>query len=111
MTNAEKFKMVFGGELDFASGLCDISTCDTCVFSNDNAKVCREKAAKFWSEEYVDKFIGYWVHWTDDRKDYCSCSECGYGDEGEVLLDNRTPFCPVCGTKMAGFREGNNEKL
>lgn len=43
---------------------------------------------------------GNWIQWTDDRKDYCSCSECGYGEEGEVILGNETPYCPICGAKM-----------
>ena len=28
---------------------------------------------------------GKWIHWTDDYKDYVTCSCCGYGEEGEVL--------------------------
>ena len=42
---------------------------------------------------------GKWIHWTDDYKDYCTCSTCAYGEEGEVLLKNATPHCPMCGTK------------
>lgn len=43
---------------------------------------------------------GHWIHWTDDRKDYVTCSCCEYGEEGEVLLNDKTPFCPMCGAKM-----------
>lgn len=43
---------------------------------------------------------GKWIHWTDDYKDYCTCSECGYGEEGEVLLKDKTPYCPYCGAEM-----------
>ncbi len=46
---------------------------------------------------------GEWIHFTDDFKDYAACSCCGYGEEGEVLLEDKTPFCPVCGADM---REG-----
>ena len=43
---------------------------------------------------------GKWIHWTDDYKDYCTCSCCEYGSEGEVLLSEKTPYCPICGAKM-----------
>lgn len=46
---------------------------------------------------------GNWIHWTDDYKDYVTCSCCEYGEEGEVLLSDKTPFCPICGADM---REG-----
>ena len=41
-----------------------------------------------------------WIHWTDDYKDYVTCSCCKYGEEGEVLLSDKTPFCPICGADM-----------
>lgn len=49
---------------------------------------------------------GEWIHFTDDFKDYAACSCCGYGEEGEVLLEDKTPFCPVCGADM---REGETD--
>lgn len=49
---------------------------------------------------------GEWIHFTDDFKDYAACSCCGYGEEGEVLLEDKTPFCPVCGADM---REAEDE--
>ena len=48
---------------------------------------------------------GKWIHWTDDYKDYVTCSCCGYGEEGEVLLSDKTPFCPICGADMRGDTE------
>ena len=45
---------------------------------------------------------GKWIHWTDDFKDYVTCSCCDYGEEGEVLLKDKTPFCPICGADMRG---------
>ena len=50
---------------------------------------------------------GKWIHWTDDYKDYVTCSCCEYGEEGEVLLSDKTPFCPICGADM---REGEDEE-
>lgn len=44
-----------------------------------------------------------WLHWTDDRKDYAMCPNCGYGEEGELLLSNITRFCPCCGAEN-GFK-------
>lgn len=41
---------------------------------------------------------GEWIYWTDDRKDYVKCSNCDYGEEGEVKYDEQTPYCPVCGS-------------
>lgn len=49
---------------------------------------------------------GKWIHWTDDYKDYVTCSCCEYGEEGEVLLSDKTPFCPICGADM---RESEGE--
>lgn len=49
---------------------------------------------------------GEWIHFTDDFKDYAACSCCDYGEEGEVLLEDKTPFCPVCGADM---REGETD--
>lgn len=43
---------------------------------------------------------GKWIRWTDDYKDYVTCSCCEYGEEGEVLLEDKTPFCPYCGADM-----------
>jgi hypothetical protein len=48
---------------------------------------------------------GKWIHWTDDYKDYATCSCCGYGEEGEVLLSDKTSFCPICGADMRGDTE------
>ena len=48
---------------------------------------------------------GKWIHWTDDFKDYVTCSCCDYGEEGEVLLKDKTPFCPICGADMRGDTE------
>jgi hypothetical protein len=50
---------------------------------------------------------GKWIHWTDDYKDYVTCSCCEYGEEGEVLLSDKTPFCPICGADM---RESENKE-
>ena len=43
-----------------------------------------------------------WIEWTDDYKDYVTCPSCGYGEEGEVLLKDKTPFCPICGEDLRG---------
>ena len=42
---------------------------------------------------------GKWLHCNDDRNDWSECSECGYGDEGEVKFGEETPYCPHCGSK------------
>lgn len=43
---------------------------------------------------------GKWIDWTDDRKDYCKCSVCDYGEEGEVPYGEEMPYCPWCGAEM-----------
>lgn len=42
-----------------------------------------------------------WLHENDDKFDWLVCSECGYGDEGEVFIGMETPFCPMCGARLA----------
>lgn len=54
---------------------------------------------------------GKWIHWTDDYKDYCTCSECGYGEEGELFLKNITPFCPYCGSYNGGEEDEDRKSL
>lgn len=47
---------------------------------------------------------GKWLHRNDDHNDWSECSECGYGDEGEVKFGEETPCCPYCGSRNE--REG-----
>lgn len=56
---------------------------------------------------YPERPKGKWIHWTDDYKDYCTCSECGYGEEGEVLFKDKTPYCPYCGSYNGGNDNGD----
>ena len=51
---------------------------------------------------------GVWVHHNDDYNDWYECSECGYGDEGEITT-NFPRHCPGCGARM--IKEGNNENV
>lgn len=46
-------------------------------------------------KEHEQKGIrkGKWLHGNDDLY---KCSECG----SEVLKNDRTPYCPICGAKM-----------
>lgn len=47
---------------------------------------------------------GKWIKCNDDCFDWYECSECGYGDEGELeysaMYDVRPNYCPHCGAKM-----------
>lgn len=43
---------------------------------------------------------GKWIHKNDDYNDWWVCSECGYGEEGEIGMNDVTPFCPHCGADM-----------
>lgn len=50
--------------------------------------------------EEVQKPHGAWLHRNDDYTDWLECSECGYGEEGEVKYGEGTNYCPNCGAKM-----------
>ncbi len=49
---------------------------------------------------------GEWCPQNDDYFDWYECSECGYGNEGEMQYsseyDVRTNYCPNCGADMRG---------
>ena len=76
-------------------------------------KVYQNSFVTFLSTETYDEVRrrlcrpkGKWNHYTDDRNDYVECSECHYGDEGEVKLGYPQKmgwrFCPHCGADMRG---------
>jgi len=48
---------------------------------------------------------GKWIHNNDDYNDWYECSECGYGDEGEITK-HMPRYCPVCGARM--IKEGDD---
>ena len=53
---------------------------------------------------YTEEFNQpHWIYWTDDYKDYATCSNCRFGEEGELLLENTTPYCPWCGSHMPKY--------
>lgn len=54
MTNAEKFKEVFGFDLAYEHGLCNMESCDICPFAKSVAGECSSKAYKFWNEKYEE---------------------------------------------------------
>jgi len=71
--------------------------CACCEYNGsgyDNAENC--KLIKSMPSVTPSRPKGKWIHWTDDYKDYVTCSCCEYGEEGEVLLSDKTPFCPNC---------------
>ncbi len=74
---------------------------------NTNRATMIYKAIKNLPSVTPSRSRGKWIHWTDDYKDYVTCSCCEYGEEGEVLLSDKTPFCPICGVDM---REGEDEE-
>lgn len=49
---------------------------------------------------------GKWISFTDDYRDYAKCSECDFGEEGEVYLEDITSYCPHCGKKMIFVEDG-----
>ena len=50
---------------------------------------------------------GHWIHKNDDVFDWFECSECGYGDEGEVNYGCGMKYCPNCGARMV---DDNNDR-
>ena len=67
--------------------------------------VCIEEEVKNLPPVLSQPLKGKWIHWTNDFKDYATCSCCDYGEEGEVLLEDKTPFCPMCGADMRGEKD------
>lgn len=54
MTNAEKFKEVFGYELLFENGICyNMSRCSICQY-NHEGKCDEEGALNHWNNEYKE---------------------------------------------------------
>lgn len=49
------------------------------------------------AEHHTNVAIGTWIGYTKDNKHYLKCSECDYGDKGEILLEMRNFYCPKCG--------------
>lgn len=72
---------------------------------------CAREFDRWWNQEEIyplQRPKGKWIHWTNDCKDYCECPERGYGSEGEVLLSERTSYCPHCGADMRGGEDENS---
>lgn len=83
-------------------------TCNSCLLSDGvRCAITGKKWEWDWGlkrrsdcplRESEERPSGKWIWWTDDKKDYVKCSECDYGEEGEVKLDEQTPYCPYCGS-------------
>ena len=50
MTNAEKFKEVFGFDIDYSHGICTVEICGKCPYYGQDE--CMGEANKFWDNEY-----------------------------------------------------------
>lgn len=104
---------------DMAIKLLEQQSCEDCISRAEtlrHGRLIYDDDGKGYVAVRVDEIIdlpsvtptrpkGKWIHWTDDYKDYVTCSCCGYGEEGEVLLSDKTPFCPICGADMRGDTE------
>ena len=78
-----------------------VGECACCKYNgSDNGTAENCKLIKSMPSVTSTRPKGKWIHWTDDYKDYVTCSCCEYGEEGEVLLSDKTPFCPICGAEM-----------
>lgn len=58
-------------------------------------------------DDAMKRRVGKWILWTDDYKDYCKCSVCDYGEEGEVLYGEESRYCPYCGAEMEREKQGH----
>ena len=53
MTNIEKFREVFGFEVNISDNFCNWLSCSTCPFNNDIIfGNCFKKANAWWESEY-----------------------------------------------------------
>ena len=66
----------------------------------DSPRNQRQMLEMLESVPAVQPKTGRWIWWTDDRKDYAKCSECCFGEEGEMFWSDVTRYCPNCGAKM-----------
>ena len=57
--------------------------------------------------EQAEPKAGHWIENNDDHYDWCECSECGYGAEGEITSERgvRFNYCPNCGADMVEPQE------
>lgn len=110
MTNAEKFKEVFGHMP------CSLTECNDCPFldTTNGERVCNEE--EYWDSEYKEstqtkkqiKKFGHWEkgkYWSEgcgmgeSYGYYYKCSECGKVVRGGYDVCGRN-FCSGCGAEM-----------
>ena len=91
-TNIEKFKEVFGLEIDDASD-CGFFDC-----TDRECKDCPVKNAKdWWNSEYQQKNIpAKWIthRRPDGEVSHFQCSSCNHHSVVKF------PYCPICGADM-----------
>lgn len=97
MTNAEKFKEIFGIEPD--CGRCNPFPCgpSNCKFW-DQCNAGNQHCASWWDWEFEEPRKG---HWKYDRA-IVRCSNCGRGYKDAFGRTSAITynFCPNCGAKM-----------
>jgi hypothetical protein len=99
MTNKEKFKEVFGLEIDDTSD---------CGFFNCTDRACKDCPVKdtkdWWNAEYKEPKTGHWNDIPNYKDIAWRCSECKH------FAAMKHNYCPCCGARMVEPQERSDKK-
>ena len=67
-------------------------------YTDEEVEQARQMAIKALEKEKADKTTDHpeWIDYEDGLWKYAKCPVCG------SVRNTKTPFCPICGTKMKG---------
>lgn len=101
----EKEYRIFLSAMSREEKVCKILD-DTDSYQNKGIKlvpICKSIKTKI--KNAVPSKYAYWIHETNNDKDYYVCSNCLYGSNEEMPYDKgATKFCPNCGSQMSERR-------
>jgi len=87
MTNAEKFKEVFGFEIEENQCCAKIDTCS-------DTGVRYDACIRYWQSEYKEREYD-WIEVHGDLSKFYICEKHG------CRVEEPSKFCPHCGAKMS----------
>lgn len=81
-------------------GYCECVNCDCLNCKSDNRCGFIQELSDFQLADVKPIVRREWLHRWDESIVWLECSNCGFGSDGEVRMDEDTPFCPMCGCDM-----------